>query len=167
MNNPYNELNDMAKLIKLREYEKANIETDLRALNGYAASIVNQFENFGTFASLRKAFFETDAKEKKNIIKCIFKMFFYDNYKKVKFVSVADYNYSFAMNLRFFVEKQEYEISVPDFKRAEVNNWTDCMFQLAQHDKPDSVVWKTVIRDYNYVSFRDAVTEYIFGGKKQ
>lgn len=165
MNNFYNELKNITELIKLREYDKTNIETTLRVLNGYAANTVKQLENFGIFSNLRKAFFETNEKEKKNIINCVLKMFFEDNYRKVKFVNVADFNYSFAMNLRFIVGKQEYEITVPDFKRAEANNWTDCIFKLTQSDKPNSVIWTTVVKDYNYVTFTKAINKYIFGEK--
>lgn len=163
--NIFEELNDVSKRINSRECEKNNIETDLRALNGYAATIVNNLDSFGAFGNLRKAFYEHDLKTRKSILKYVFMMFFDDNYKKVKFKEIIDRDYSLVMVVRFLVGEQEYEIHVPNFKYANAKNWTDCIFRLSKHDEPDSIYWTYIYSDYNYVSFKKYICEYIFGGK--
>lgn len=52
-----------------------------------------------------------------------------------------------------------------EFKSANMKNWKDCIFQLYEYDAPNA--WMFVLKNYQCIPFKNAVNEYIFGGKKQ
>lgn len=158
-------LEQVKKVIDFREFEKKNIEIELDALNGYAAAIVSKFDDYGLYMDLHNVWGEPKTKETEKTIKFIFKMFFGDNADKVKFDSVIEFNYGVAMELRFFVGDKKYQIQVPRFKSADMKNWENCIFQLYEYDAPNA--WLLVSKDYQCIPFKNAVNEYIFGGKKQ
>lgn len=48
-------LEQIKKVIDFREFEKKNIDIELDALNGYAAAIVNGFDDYGLYMDLHNA----------------------------------------------------------------------------------------------------------------
>ena len=156
-------LDQIKKVIDFREFEKKNIEIELDALNGYAAAIVSGFDDYGLYADLHGIWGEPKDEKAEETINFILKMFFGDNAKKIKFVSVINLNYGMAMELEFFVGEKKYQIQVPRFKSANMKNWKDCIFMLYEYDA--SNVWMFVLKDYRYTIFKKAVNEYVFGGK--
>lgn len=158
-------LEQVKKVIDFREFEKKNIEIELDALNGYAAAIVSGFDDYGLYMDLHSVWGEPKDEKTEKTIKFIFKMFFGNNADKVKFDSVIDFNYGMAMELEFFVGDKKYQIQVPLFKSANMKNWKDCIFKLYEYDAPNA--WMFVLKDYQYIPFKNAVNEYIFGGKEK
>ena len=158
-------LEQVKKVIDFREFEKKNIEIELDALNGYAAAIVSGFDDYGLYMDLHNVWGEPKNKDNKKTIQFIFKMFFGDNFDKVKFDMVCELNYGMAMELEFFVNDKKYQIQVPHFKFADAKNWKDCIFKLYEYDAPNA--WMLVLKDYQCIPFKNAVNEYIFGGKSK